>query len=150
MQPLNTKHFIMALVCPISVRIIVWNSLCNKYVKCSEAFSLPEAVFFKNCEAFFLLCHVVLGIKIFFFDNSLQCMNKSEYNVDMWQCGWIKFSLGRNFIFCMIYNITIAITRIHFAICKVWSDNSNTVYIPLQVNLHTFNRNLSYSTIFEN
>ena len=41
----------------------------------------------------------------------------------------IKFSLRKFFcIFRMIYNFTTAITRIHFTICKVKSNNSNPHY----------------------
>ena len=35
---------------------------------------------------------------------------------------------------CMIYNFTVEITRIHFTICKVQSDNSNPDLIHNKTN----------------
>ena len=56
---------------------IVWNSLCNKYVDSSEAFTLlQKKMFFINCKAFFTICNVNLAISIISFDNSMQWMTK--------------------------------------------------------------------------
>ena len=38
---------------------------------------------------------------------------------------WIFLGKKTASQFCTIYNFTIAITRIHFAICEVRTDNSN-------------------------
>ena len=46
-----------------NVRIIVWNSLCNKYTDCNKDFSPPLAKdFYKNWEVFFTLCDAIVDI----------------------------------------------------------------------------------------
>ena len=51
---------------------------------------------------------------------------KYGYNVEEYDPDELTFPWGKLLcIFHMIYNFAVTITRIHFAICKVWSNNSN-------------------------
>ena len=111
--------------------IIVWIRLHNKYAECSKSFSPPQRkVFFKKWDAFFAFCNVILGISNTSFDNSMKWMNKmwisfgynGEKYLNEFNFPWKK---KLHCIFLMIYNFTITITIIHFAICKVQSDNLN-------------------------
>ena len=84
----------------IIVRIIIWNSFCNKYTERSEAFSsLLAKVFFKNWEAFLVFCNVIFSISNTSFDNTMQWMNKiwisfgynvEKFNVDQLNFLWEK------------------------------------------------------------
>ena len=50
-----------------SIRIIVWNSIRNKYTEFSEAFNpLQAKMFFKNYKAFFAFCGAILGMSNIF------------------------------------------------------------------------------------
>ena len=100
-----------------NVRIIVLNSLCNKYTDCNKDF-------YKNWEAFFAFCDAILDI------NNISL--EKQYTMDediLWKnLTWMnKISFGKKIlcIFRIIYNFRIAIARIHFAICQVQRDNSN-------------------------
>ena len=64
----HIRYFTQQCLKKYSVRIFLWNSLCNKYAKCSEVFSPPQAIFFLK---FFALCDVILGIDNISFDNSM-------------------------------------------------------------------------------
>ena len=50
--------------------------------------------------------------------------------------------------FCNIWNCSIAIIRIHFAICEVRSDNSNPALIRAQTFTYQGVRNISFSKYF--
>ena len=56
-----------------SLRIILWNLLCNKYAEHSKVFSsLQTKNFCKTSEAFSAFCDVILGKGNVSFGNSMQ------------------------------------------------------------------------------
>ena len=60
-----------------SVRMIIWNSLRDKYAERRKDFSPPQVkVFFKNWEAFFAFCDEFLGVNNISFDDSMQWVSE--------------------------------------------------------------------------
>ena len=84
---------------------------------------------FKNCKAFLAFYSVILSIYYISFDNNMQWMHEIRmYNVEKYNLNKLNFPWEKTASqFCMIYNFTITITRIHLTICKVRSNNSNPV-----------------------
>ena len=132
----------------IIVIIRVWNiikdSLCNKYAKRTwqiSPFSLLQANFFKIRKTFFAFSNKILVKSNISFDNSMWLINK----IMMWKkkSGLINFLGGKLLrIFPMIYSFAIAMTRIHFTICEVKSNNSNSYYC-CSYSIHIFSSNWS-------
>ena len=74
----------------------------------------------------------------------MQWMNKFEYNVEEYNVDEVSFPSQKPLhIFCMIYNFAVTITRIHFAICEVQSNNLNPS-APLRVSI----RNTTFPYIY--
>ena len=87
-QTTNLFKFDLKLRISFSVQINLWNSLCNKYVECSKAFSLQQAkVFFKELQSIFAFCDVILSVEAIFLLR-IECNGLVKYghNVEDFMC----------------------------------------------------------------